>query len=519
MTDPRKPSRRQAIKYLIGGAAAAACPIPATVATFSPRRAAPESAGPAVETPEKLGSESNTLCHQVRDGARFDFPKPSRQYEIVVVGGGPSGLMSAYKLRDRNFLLLEKEPRLGGNAISEQWQGQWYSTGAAYGEDETLAKLCVEIGMEIHRIRSVDAAVINDELIPEYWTGGFWRSSYPEAAKKNIARFQGDMKGLDLEKNVEKLDAITFAELLKPYGPELKAWYDNFGPNNWGADTENTSAYIGADTVRWGFGVNPERWTWPGGLGRISLALEAALEKSGRDRIRKGATTVRVEQTGGKVEVSYFENGELVTVAGRAAIIACPKFIAKRIIRGLDDDHARAMGAMRYAPYLVVNACARQVIYNGSYDTNIPAPSPIVDFNVADWVESRDNKEIQRRQVLTCYVPRPETERVAVLNDDHCLEIGRQVVEHLERWFPGARHKIEEVHIYRRGHPMYLAAPGVLTRIAPRIRKPLGSVFFAHSDSEGGVSDYLSALRAATRAALEATEHIGRQARRQTVGM
>jgi len=80
-----------------------------------------------------------------------------------------------------------------------------------------------------------------------------------------------------------------------------------------------------------------------------------------------------VEQAGGKVEVSYFENGELVTVAGRAAIIACPKFIAKRIIRGLDDDHARAMGAMRYAPYLVVNACTRQVIYNGSYDTNIPA--------------------------------------------------------------------------------------------------------------------------------------------------
>jgi len=93
-------------------------------------------------------------------------------------------LMSAYKLRDRNFLLLEKEPRLGGNAISEQWQGQWYSTGAAYGEDETLASLCVEIGMEIRRIRSVDAAIINDELIPEYWTGGFWRSSYPKLRRR-----------------------------------------------------------------------------------------------------------------------------------------------------------------------------------------------------------------------------------------------------------------------------------------------------------------------------------------------
>lgn len=510
MTDPQNRSRRQAIKFLIGGAAVAACPIPGTSLTAPPS---------TTQLPGKLGSESNAICHQVRDGATFDFPKSSRQYEVVIVGGGPSGLLSAYKLRNRNFLLLEKEPRLGGNAISEQWRGQWYSTGVAYGEDETLAQLCVEIGMEIHRIRSVDAAIINDRLIPEYWTGGFWKSSYPESVKKNIARFQADMKALELEKNVEKLDAMTFAELLKPYGPELKAWYDNFGPNNWGADTENTSAYIGADTVNWGFGVNRERWTWPGGLGRISLALEAALEKSGRDRIRKRATVVRVEEAGGKVAVSYFENGEPVTVTSRVAVIACPKFIAKRIIRGLDDDHARAMGAMRYAPYLVVNACARQVIYNGSYDTNIPAPSPIVDFNVADWVESRDNKEAYRPQVLTCYVPRPEAERAAILNDDYCLEIGRRVVEHLDRWFPGARRKIEEVHIYRRGHPMYLAAPGVLTRIAPRIRKPLGSLFFAHSDSEGGISDYAGALRAATRATREATEHIGLQARRHTVGM
>jgi hypothetical protein len=104
------------------------------------------------------------------------------------------------------------------------------------------------------------------------------------------------------------------------------------------------------------------------------------------------------------------------------------------------------------------------------------------------------------------------------MNDEHCLELGRRVVDHLDRWFPGARHKIEEVHIYRRGHPMFLAAPGVLTRLAPRIRKPCGNIFFAHSDSEGGISEYAGALRAASRAWRQVSQYLAAQAARQTAG-
>jgi phytoene dehydrogenase-like protein len=510
VTDPQNPSRRQAIKYLIGGAVAGACPIPSSLLA--------STAASRAEAPTRLGSEGNTICHQVRDGAAFQLPKPSLEYEVVIVGGGPSGLMSAYRLRHLNFLLLEKEPRLGGNAISEEWKGQWYSTGAAYGGDEALEKLCLEIGMEIHRIRSVDAAIIHDQVVPEFWAGGFWKAPYPESVKKNFARFQKDMKALDLVKDADRLDNMTFAELLRPYGPELKLWFDNFGPNNWGAEAENTSALIGAGSVHWGGGVEPDRWTWPGGLGRISQALEAALEKSGKGRIRKGATVIQVEPSGGKIQVSYFEGGELMTVAGRAAVIACPKFIAKRIIKGLDQEHYRAMDAMRYQPYLVVNVCSRQVIYNGSYDTNIPAPCPIVDFNVADWVENRDNPETQRAAVLTCYVPRPERERQELLRDDFVMGFGERVVGLLNTWFPGARDKVEEVRIYRRGHAMYVSAPGVLTRIAPKIRQPFGNVFFAHSDSEGGITEYASALRAAERAAREAMQALGRKSAQQTVG-
>jgi len=465
-------------------------------------------AASTLELATKLGSEQNKLCHEVRDGSRFKLPKPSAMHDVVIVGGGPSGLCTAYRLRHTDFLLLEKEPLLGGNAVSEQWNGRWYSTGAAYGGDQELEKLCLEIGMQIHRIRSVDAAIIRDQLVPEFWTGGFWKSPYPENVKKNFARFLADMKALDTGKNAEKLDAMSFAELLKPYGPELKLWFDNFGPNNWGADAENTSALIGAESVYWGGGVEANRFTWPGGLGRISLVLEAAIGKSGAGRIRKNATVIQVEPHGSRARVSYFDRDEIMTVEAKAVIVACPKFIGKRIVKGLPPEQFRAMDAMRYAPYLVVNVCSREVIYNGSYDTNIPAPSIVVDFNVADWVEDRNNPGTKRPAVLTCYVPRPESERVQILSDEYVLSFGKRVVKLLNSWFPGSREKVEEVHIYRRGHPMFLAAPGVLTRLAPAIRQPLGNIFIAHSDSQGGISEYAGALKAAERASREAVSSL-----------
>src|SRR5262245_58502269 len=370
MRDPQDPTRRQTIKYLIGGAVAAACPVPLLAAASQPL--------------QQLGSEENKLCHQLRDGASFKFPAPSSEHEIAIVGGGPSGLIAAYRLRDTNFILLEKEPRLGGNAISEQWRGAWYSTGAAYQMDDGIEALCQEIGMPILRINSVDAAIIHDRLVPDFWNGGIEKAPYSSRTKKNWQRFFADTKAIDFNKDAEKLDNITFAELLAPYGEEVTAFFDNFGRNNWGAVAGDTSALIGAQSIQWGGGLLPDRFTWAGGLGRISLALEAAIEKAAAGRLRKGATVMRIEHKGPKVLVHYSENGELKTLAAKAAVIACPKFVAKKLIQDLDDEHLFAFSAMRYQPYIVVNVCFNRVVYNGSYDTNIPAPSLIVDFNVAD---------------------------------------------------------------------------------------------------------------------------------------
>jgi protoporphyrinogen oxidase len=292
---------------------------------------------------------------------------------------------------------------------------------------------------------------------------------------------------------------------LKGYPAEVTQWRDSFGPSNWGAASAETAAALGIGTLQEMAGESraDDRYTWPGGLGAITKKLAGILEATHKERMIAAATTVAVVSEKEEVQVTYMLGGELKTVAAKAVIMATPKFITRRIVEGLPEKQSEAMHQIRYIPYPVVNLIFDKPVFNHGYDTWCPGNS-FTDFVVADWVVQKEPGYKQKFNIISCYTPMKEEDRVQLLSESGARKIAANVLSDFQKLMPGMNVDPVEVHIYRRGHPLYMSTPRLYTEIQPLVRHAMDRVFFANTDSEGPESTTNEGIRAAQRAVKEA---------------
>jgi protoporphyrinogen oxidase len=489
-------NRRDFIKFVVAGSVAAGCPI-----DFSLLAAETEKQ-PAVE------GEDNHICHQVRDGKVFTRPSASAKHDVVIVGGGVSGLTAAYLLRQRDFLVLEKEPHWGGNAYLLEFQGNAYATGSAFlDKAEATYGFAKEIGLEPLPVKCRDGSIIKGEFIPDTWGEGLDKLPYPVAVREDFKKFKKEILAIDVPKRSKELFGLPFSDFMKGSADELKQWWDGYGPSNWGATSEETAAAVGILELQNITGPNDERYTWPGGLGAITKKLVEILQPKFADRMMTGATTVAVAPDKDEVQVTYMQGTELKTVAAKAVIMATPKFITRRLVEGLPDKQNEAMRQMRYIPYPVVNLIFDKPVFNKGYDTWCPG-NTFTDFVVADWVIRNQSGYQQKYNILSCYTPMHEEERGLLLTEPSARRVAANVLRDFQKLFPGSNVDPLEVHIYRRGHPMYMSTPGLFTDVQPLVRQAMDRVFFANTDSEGPTSSTSTGIIAARRAVKEAESRL-----------
>jgi hypothetical protein len=485
-------TRRDFIKFVVAGSIASGCPID-NVLLAEP---APNDASSLVE------GEHFAVCHQVRDGHSFAKPDASRTAEVAIIGGGMAGLSAAYFLREKDWLLLEKEDHFGGNAYEEEYQGQFFSTAAAYDFRGSFSdQLAKEIGVDMPLVDMPDPTIDNRTYVPDTWRSGLAHLPYKNDVVASFKKFRDDMMKIDVRAQMRQLDSKPFSDITAAYAPEVAKWWDGYGPSNWGAVTEDTTAFIGVFDAQYLIkGEDNTRCILPGGLGCISYKLVEVLKPKYPDRMLAGATVVSVAQDSDAVRVTYAQGEKLTTVSAKLVLMCTPKFITSRLVAGLPSEQKQAMRRMRYAPFPMINMIFDKPVYRRGYDNWCPGNS-FTDFIVADWTIRNDPGYQPKYNILTFYTPLRESERAMLLQEEDCKALAAKVLKDFQKALPEFNVDPIEIRLYRRGHPMMMAVPGQYTKNRVIASKPMERIFFANSDSGGPESLSTEAVRISHAAA------------------
>lgn len=486
-------------------------------------------AAPDLGTPAGVwgGSEPGHCHDTLRDGGTVPAPASRRAAQVCVVGGGLSGLAAAYRLRDTDVVLLEHLGSTGGHCARGRWKDVFYAECAAYfvEPEPPLDAFYDEMKFPLKKIEEpADSALIADKYVLDTFGAGVGKLPYPDAARKDFARMRRDMEKLlesddypnmpigEATAEARKLDRITWADwLLKEQGyhPAVKVFVDLYSRSAFGApSSEHLSAFAGLNF--WASEFMP-RYTFPGGNALAAEMLHAAVEKAGRGRIVSPATAVFVEPREGGVSVTYLDReGRAHLVEAKTAIMACPKFVAAHLVKGLPREQAAAIGELSYGSYVVANALCSEPVVEASYDTWTDG-APFTDFIVADWVTRSGpaRRAKTRHQVITVYWPLAY-DHEAALKDGSFASFREGAIAGLAKLLPGARGKILDVRLARWGHALCHAGPGWYTGRSEIVRRPVGRVLFAHSDNQG-LPAFESALIEGLEAAKSARELLGKR--------
>lgn len=525
------------------------------------------SAWTAQETPTFTG-DNFELAHQLLMDPSDVLSKGTPQvhptlYDTIVVGGGISGLVSTYRLRKRNVILLERDAVVGGAAKSASWHGIEYALGAAYILDpdpdstDPREKTGFDLLEELD-LRKRDDDLRNDRRLPRRRAGDGTHCHFssrrvvPEAeiyTARNTRFFEHVLESDNFPsvppKNpalVDALDRVSFSAFLRDAALQRKIYGSTVGPISqlgleaieyycWGAfgtSAKETSAYHGLNFFAAEFGG---ALVFPGGNAFIAKRLAERITRDNPTAIRTGTWTLRVERQGDHFAVTTWEGGALFTYRARSVVMATPLFLAPTVVPSLSEEQRQAIATLEYRAYVVANVLLRRnadAIFTlpglrAGYELtrvhgvdiatrptkDLSASKVYSDATLADFVVGRH----PTHAVLTVYRPYPYVDgRAEVFGanyDDIEREVRREVLAGLGPHGLRAT-DIESVQLCRWGHPMIVTRPGQMADGTLRkAGQSQSGLYFCHTDTMGAPA-YENALAAAHDAVAAVTAHLGR---------
>lgn len=492
------------------------------------------------------------LGHRLRT---MDFPpvKETIQKDVVIVGGGISGLSAARYLKQHHtdFIVLELGEEIGGNSSAGKNKNSAFPLGAHYLplpniHDHELLKFLEECGvitgyengLPLYNEYYLCFDPKERLFINHYWQDGIIpHEGVPTNDRQEIERFLGmmhDYKSLTGKDGKEaftipvnlcsedpellQLDSISMETFLKQHkfhSPYL-LWYVNYCcADDFGSSIQDTSAWAGIHyyASRKGKAANASDdtvLTWPEG----NFWLADQLRKSFSAQCKTQAVVYRVEDKETHIEVSYFDaiTQTSTCIQAKQVIMATPHFITRRLLA--DQSKPTSPNTFEYAPWMVANLTVDAALNEMrgeplSWD-NVIYGSQSLGYVYANHqnIQLTGNKT---SKTITYYKPLlgniSEQRKLAYTTAPDVWSA--QVIEDLKKPHPAIEKSVREVSIWLWGHGMIQPTPGFITGSGRKLAQHSinDRIHMAHSDLSG-ISIFEEAFHQGLIAAKKTLLHI-----------
>jgi protoporphyrinogen oxidase len=463
-------------------------------------------------------------AHQILWDRSFQQkPVTEQQVDIAIVGGGISGLVAGYLLKNYKTIILEQASRFGGNSKGRRWQNLDYSIGAAYivkpAIDTPIYRLLHELKLTDEWQLKADESpvVVNSQLFRSFWNGDTLKSKKDILQLKQLVSYlkSAPYPEIPITKNTDfpyiaKLDLLSLKEHLSnvvkgKLSPHLATAIEHYCWSSFGGSADEISAASGLNFLMAEF---DEIAVFPGGNAAIA---ERLLTKLPADNLSADSLVYKIKVNSNEVNVTYCKNGQTHLIKAKRVIFASPKFILKSVLADIEDERISAINQIKYRSYLVANVMLNERAIENFYDLYLLGNGNTGSVAEADQIKATDvvnanfayNKKLPY-SVLTLYRSLPyDGARAMILAEDsykkYQEEFTAQVTTKILPLLKIKSSSILNIELTRWGHPLPLASTGLINKKIPQITtKPFkNKVFFIHQDNwqlpafETGVTEAL----------------------------
>lgn len=395
-------------------------------------------------------------------------------HDVVIVGAGISGLTCGYYLGDRDFLILEKNDKAGGRAISGIHNNFSYAKGAEYlGKPEShLAKMINGLGLTPKEIPSPMDAYFDgksfyygSEGIDRYLISGSSVNEYKRFIRllaREYARYD-DVPDLKYDSWARNLDYVSAKKWMQNNGfPAIYINKYNVSSRGlFGASLENISAlsfipeaafdYEDEDLsdITGDFDIEnkyadalkekSESYTFTRGLTELTDRLYEKMNK----KIRLNSTVSNIVKEDDMYLITYLDkNGAEKQVLADKVVLAVPSPLALKIAPSLiNQEKTDLINQIEYSSYATVALFSKEIVFDKAFDLAVPDDFFFTDIYDATWVERHYTNKRPESSIISVYIA-PHTYTDHALDRMSDGEILHKVYADLDKVFPGASKKI-----------------------------------------------------------------------------